>query len=65
MKKVLFLLAVGAMFSFAACNSQPKEEPQPVEEAVVEETVVEQAPEATDTANVATDATQTPEAEKK
>ena len=38
MKKVLFLLAVAGMFSFAACKNNTE---APAEEAVVEEAVVE------------------------
>ena len=41
MKKVMFLLAVAGMFSFAACNNNAAE--APAEEAVVEETVAEEA----------------------
>lgn len=36
MKKVMFLLAVAGMFSFAACNNTPAEEP--VEEEAIEAT---------------------------
>lgn len=49
MKKVLFLLAVAGMFSFAACNNNTE---APVEEAVVEEVVETPAEEMTDSTAV-------------
>lgn len=41
MKKVMFLLAVAGMFSFAACNNNAAE--APAEEVAVEATVAEEA----------------------
>lgn len=47
MKKVMFLLAVAGMFSFAACNNTPAEEPV---DTMAEETVEEVVEEVVDSA---------------